>query len=163
MKRLVCLILVSMLAISFVGCDDEKDTGDIETTPYETDVKISPEETQAEIKTSESEADIDLTAMSSTMVYSEVSQMTTDPTSYMEKKIKMNGKLSVYHDDSTNKTYYACIIADATACCSQGIEFELAEGEYPAEGTEITVLGTFTTYIEGQYKYCQLKDAVLES
>ena len=63
---------------------------------------------------------------------------------------------------------YACIVQDATACCSQGLEFEMAEelvypDDYPDPGTEITVVGTFDSYkeeIDGNYYiYLVLKNA----
>ena len=65
------------------------------------------------------------------------------------------------------KNYYACIIADATACCSQGLEFELSgqhtyPDDYPELGTNITVTGTFQLYQEGGGLYCHLTDAVVE-
>ncbi|MBR4528913.1 MAG: hypothetical protein IKO80_01415 [Lachnospiraceae bacterium] len=107
-------------------------------------------------------ADVDLTEYSSTMVYSEVYNMMTVPDEYIGKSIKMAGQCSVYLDEATGKTYYACIIQDATACCSQGMEFELSpEYAYPADGSEICVVGTFDTYVEGEYTYCTLRDARL--
>ena len=110
------------------------------------------------------EVDVDLTALSSTMVYSEVYNMMTDPGNYIGKTVKMSGVYAVYHDESTGKYYHACIISDATACCSQGIEFELKSGysypdDYPEEGGEICVTGTFDTYEEGEYTYCTLRNA----
>ena len=52
-------------------------------------------------------------------------------------------------------------IYDAAGCCAEGIEFVLADGDYPKEGTQITVTGTFTTYNEGDKQYIQLKDATV--
>lgn len=79
----------------------------------------------------------------------------------------MNGSFSVYEDEGTGKVYFACMIADATACCSQGIEFTLSgehvyPDDYPEVGSEIVVQGIFETYEENGYLYCQLKDAVME-
>ena len=110
--------------------------------------------------------DVDLTALSSTMVYSEVSDMMTSPENYMGLKVKMNGAFAVYHDEAADKYYYACIIKDATACCSQGIEFELKGShkypdDYPEVGAEITVEGTFDTYNEGENRYCTLRNATI--
>ena len=108
--------------------------------------------------------DIDLTILSSTLVYSEVYNMMALPEEYIGKTIRMEGLFSYYHDDTTGKDYFACIIQDATACCAQGIEFEL-EGEhtypddYPEEGTIVKVEGVFDTYMEGENKYCTLRDA----
>ena len=100
--------------------------------------------------------------MSSTMVYSEVLNMQKKPDDYLGKVVKMKGPFSVTEIDGNR--YFACIIKDATACCSSGIEFEWAGDhsypeDYPEENQEITVTGTFTTYMEGNSKYLQLKDA----
>ena len=58
--------------------------------------------------------DVDLTKLSSTFVYSEVYNMVTNPGDYIGKTVKMKGMYSVYHDESTDKYYFACIIKDAT-------------------------------------------------
>lgn len=106
--------------------------------------------------------DVDLTALSSTMVYSEVYNMMADPKSYLGKTVKMKGITAIYHDETDNNDYYACIVQDATACCAQGIEFQLENGDYPPADKEITVVGTFSTYeIEG-YEYFTLKNAVMQ-
>ena len=60
----------------------------------------------------------------------------------------------------------SCIIQDATACCAQGIEFELADkrtypDDYPEIDEEICVVGVFDTYKEGEYTYCTLRNAKL--
>ena len=110
--------------------------------------------------------DIDLTQLSSTMVYSEVQGMMITPEDYLGKTVKMRGAFRVYQDEASGNTYYACIIADATACCAKGIEFRLAKPlkypeEYPALDTTITVAGTFGTYSEDDNTYCQLTDAAM--
>lgn len=111
-------------------------------------------------------ADVDISKLSSTMVYSVVYDMLTHPNEYIGKKIRISGTMSSYHDEETGATYYACMIEDATACCSQGIEFQTTDefdsSEYPAEGEPLTVLGTYDLYEDGGYQYCVLKDAVLE-
>lgn len=108
--------------------------------------------------------DIYLTTLSSTMVYSEVWNMLVYPENYVGKTVKMNGALAIYHDEDTDKNYFACVISDATACCSQGIEFALTDDykypdDYPEEGGEICVTGVFDTYEEDGYMYCTLRDA----
>jgi hypothetical protein len=111
--------------------------------------------------------DIDLTVLSSTVVYSEVFNMMTLSENYVGKKIRMRGTYNHFHDESTGNDYFACIIADATACCAQGIEFELLDeyaypDDYPEDFDEITVVGVFDTYMEDDYEYCTLRSAVLE-
>ena len=86
--------------------------------------------------------------MSSTMVYSMVYQMVTDPQKYVGKRIKMKGAFSSYFDEEANQRFFGCVIKDALACCSQGLAFELAKprkfpSEYPSEGTSITIIGIF--------------------
>ncbi len=110
--------------------------------------------------------DVDLTALSSTMVYSEVYNMMTAPEAYVGKTVKMKGAFSVFHDETADANYYACIIQDATACCAQGIEFELTgeysyPDDYPEEGNEVCVVGVFDTYQEGEFTYCTLRNAKL--
>ncbi len=151
-----------------------------ETTPVMTKA-VTPETTKAseetkketaeETKASSQETvyekvDVDLTSLSSTMVYSEVYNIVAGPDDYIGKVIKMKGALATYHDETTGKDYFACIIKDATACCSQGIEFIRSGSpsypeDYPALGTEVVVTGVFDVYWEGDNKYCTLRDALM--
>jgi len=110
--------------------------------------------------------DVDLTALSSTMVFSEVYNMMVEPESYVGKTVKMDGTFSVYYDEPTKEYYFACIIQDATACCAQGIEFELTDeykypDDYPEEGGNVCVVGVFDTYKENDSTYCTLRKARL--
>ena len=116
-------------------------------------------------QTSTNYADIDLTRMSSTMVYSMVYQMVTDPQKYVGKRIKMKGAFSTYFDEETEQRFFGCIIKDALACCSQGLAFELAKprkypSEFPSQGTPITIIGTFEfEKIEDSIGFPIIKDA----
>ena len=109
--------------------------------------------------------DVDLTKMSSTMVYSEVYNMMALPDDYLGQTVRMKGQFQMYEGDGRN--YYVVMIADALACCQQGMEFVL-DGDYrypedyPDPGTEVTVTGVFDTYMEGEYmRFCQLIDATM--
>lgn len=144
-KKLICAVLAALLTVVFIfsviGCGKDKET-------------VQPAKT--------GEYDVDLTTLSSTMVYSEVYNMMTEPDKYVGKTVRMNGSFAVYEGETQN--YYACLISDAAACCSQGIEFVL-DGEhsypddYPELGEEITVVGTFDKYYEDDVLYCQLINA----
>ena len=154
MKKLICLALSLLMMLSMVGCGNS-------------DNDSSSDQSGETSNDSAAKYDVDLTKLSSTMVYSEVYNMMTAPDDYIGKKIKMSGNFGVYHDESTNKYYYACLIADATACCSQGIEFVLDgdysyPDDYPDINSIITVTGIFDTYEENGYTYCQLINAQLE-
>ena len=124
----------------------------------------------AEITTAATEAsdnadiDVDLTKMSSTMIYSTVSNMMLYPNVYENQKIKIRGTFRPFHDETTGKDYTAVIIPDATACCEQGIEFSLAgehkfPDDYPKEDQYLTVTGIFTIYEENGINYVELSDA----
>lgn len=108
--------------------------------------------------------DLDLTALSSTMVYSEVYNMLYTPEDYEGKTVKMEGTFAVY--EGANRNYYTCIISDAAACCAQGIEFEWAgehtyPQDYPMVDQIVEVTGVFHSYEEDGQRYCELTNAVL--
>lgn len=110
--------------------------------------------------------DYDLTTMSSTMIYSTVSNMMLYPDVYQGKTVKLEGNFSVYHDEAADRYLFAAIVPDATACCQQGIEFVLGDDykypdDYPEEGQSITIKGTFNTYNEYGFNYAQLLDATM--
>lgn len=149
-NRLIAGILLLTLLCVFVGCGN--------TNAQSESTAEAPENFES------GESFVDLTALSSTMVYAEVYNMMVKPSDYIGKTVKMDGTFAVYKGDIRN--YYACVIADATACCSQGIEF-VWSGEhsypedYPELGSEIVVQGVFDVYEEDGYMYCQLIDATL--
>lgn len=150
MKKFICILLSILLLVSFAACGDAQSSNNDEKSA----------------SSSTGEIDVDLTAMSSTAVYAEVYNMVTSPSDYTGKKVRMTGQFSVYEDESTGNVYFACLIADATACCSQGLEFVLSgdytyPNDYPELGSDITVTGTFGTYDEYGNTYCQLSDAVM--
>lgn len=119
-----------------------------------------------ELMSSTEGVDVDLTVLSSIMVYSQVFDMIDGPDRYLGKTVKMTGMYSDYYDEANDIFYAACIIQDATACCSQGIEFVLSDEysypeDYPEYGDTVTVVGEFDTYIDGGYVYCTLKNSEL--
>lgn len=192
MKRLVCLICAAVMVFAAAGCSNnstdnkaskstQKGVNDILSSAAQTDPAATQAASQAATQAASApvnpapadnikypeldyDAEVDLTTLNSNMVYSEVSAMVNTPDKYMGKKVKMNGTFDVYTDIKTGKYYYSCLIKDATACCSSGIEF-LWKGDhkfpddYPAVGTPVTVGGIFETYPEGNKVYCRLKDA----
>ena len=85
--------------------------------------------------------------MSATAIYSEVSNMMTDPKKYVGKTIKVKGYYTVSIDPGTGERYTYCLIPDATECCQQGLLFKLKKGEaskLPAEDKKFVISGKFT-------------------
>lgn len=100
------------------------------------------------------------------MVYSQVLDMLCEPEKYVGKTVKMSGMYVCTDPALSDQFYCACIIQDATLCCSQGIEFVLSDDyafpeDYPEYEDTVTVLGTFDTYKDGGYEYCTLRNSVL--
>lgn len=105
--------------------------------------------------------DIDLTAMSGTMVYGEVNNMIAAPEDYIGKAVKIAGEYCAAYFEPTKQHYHFVVISDATACCSQDMEFVWAgehayPDDYPKNGTKIEIAGVFETYEELGYTYCHL-------
>jgi hypothetical protein len=95
--------------------------------------------------------DVDLSRMSGTVVYGKVYDMVNNGKNYQDKIVRMQGAMSTIDVKEKGKvvdTLYSCVIFDAAGCCSQGIEFVLADqnAAYPAIGTEITVEGRWDWY-----------------
>lgn len=108
--------------------------------------------------------DYDLTKMSGTVVYAQVYDMMDNSRKYQGKIIRMKGEFAISIDPQTSKRYFACLIADAMACCKQGIEFVLENDPgyplgYPKEGEIITIEGVFESYEEDGQFYVRLKNA----
>ena len=134
MKKILCLILCVSALFLLAGCGQD----------------------------APADAEIDLTKLSSTMVYSELANIVSAPDDYLGKTLKMCGTFSSFHSDQTNLTYYSCNVSDVTACCNLGLEFVLRDGyDYPEEGAEICIVGTFSSYQEGAQTYFTLLDAAL--
>jgi len=181
MKKVVGFVFALGLMLSLCACNEGaggKNTGSTSGVADVIEQQMQGEESDTEAKSQLSNVsapkavdisydtiDVDLTSISSTMVYSEVYNMMNAANDYVGKVVKMKGQFAAY--EFTDAIYYACIIADATACCQQGLEFVLAgdyayPGDYPAQGTEVTVTGVFELYKEGDTTYCHLTDSVME-
>ena len=115
-------------------------------------------------KTKGNKIDVDLNNLNANVVYSQVSLMMTEPDKFIGKRIRMSGQFNVYAAEEGNPSgvteYYAIIIADAQACCQQGIEFVWPGHTYPEGFPEVksnaSVTGIFEVYEENGKKYCRL-------
>lgn len=179
-RMLVILLIMTVSVVMLAGCGSGEEAGDTSSADVAAegsqdaggdasgDWNDVSEEPEIDISAlgGPGGVDVDLTALSSTMVYAVVNDMLMEPDPYMGKKVRMKGSMAVYQDEDTGKTYYACIISDATACCAQGIEFtttdEFRPEDYPEEGEELTVVGKYDFYEEDGYQYGVLRDAVFE-
>ena len=113
MKRILSFLILLSLILTTFGCSNKTTTTLIKQKPYEL-VGGVPEYNRV---------DVNLSIMNSTMTYSKVYDMMYYPENYQNMVVKMTGVFNVY--EGSSKVYPAVIIKDATACCSQGIEFIL--------------------------------------
>ena len=115
-------------------------------------------------KTKGNKIDVDLNNLNANVVYSQVFLMMTEPDKFIGKRIRMSGQFNVYAAEEGNPSgvteYYTIIIADAQACCQQGIEFVWPGHTYPEGFPEVksnaSVTGIFEVYEENGKKYCRL-------
>lgn len=147
--RIIAILFCCVLTFAAVACGAD----------------IMSEKTKnVESNTVSSEKFIDLTVMSGTMVYSQVYDMTRNPSRYVGKTVKVQGTFNAFYSDETGLFYPAVIVQDATACCAQGIEFVLAGDPkypefYPAPDALVTVVGEFEIYYENGRTYFHLVNA----
>lgn len=128
-------------------------------------VPTDPEPMEELVLSTTEGVDIDLTQLSSSVVYGLVFQMLFNPEDYVGQVIRMSGEFFHYTNPDTGKHYFSTIVADATACCTQGLEFLLPHttdpADYPVVASRITVTGVLETYEEFGYTNIRLVDAEL--
>ena len=81
----------------------------------------APTEDEPEKSLDPEPIDVDLTQLSSTIVYSEVYAMATEPEQYFGKTVKMEGLFAT--QEYNGARLYACIVQDAIACCDLFADF----------------------------------------
>ena len=187
MKKILACIICLTLAFGVTACgkaSDKDSNGDTkiisdaknkqENSKSNTKKEVSKKEvagdagkgksSKSKSKTSSNKIDIDLNNLNANVVYSQVFLMMTEPDKFIGKRIRMSGQFNVYAAEEGNPSgvteYYAIIIADAQACCQQGIEFVWPGHTYPDGFPEVksnaSVTGIFEVYEENGKKYCRL-------
>ena len=144
----ISLLLICICFFSLSACGNDTKT----ELPSESKSETTVEEPAA--------IDIDLSVLSGAMVYAEVYRIMTAPSKYLGKTIKIRGMYNASYYTPTQKYYSYVIIADATACCAQGFEFEWIgksyPQDYPQDGATIEVIGVFGCYDELGITYYSL-------
>lgn len=187
MKKILACIICLTLAFGVTACgkaSDKDSNGDTkiisdaknkqENSKSNTKKEVSKKEvagdagkgksSKSKSKTKGNKIDVDLNNLNANVVYSQVFLMMTEPNKFIGKRIRMSGQFNVYAAEEGNPSgvteYYAIIIADAQACCQQGIEFVWPGHTYPEGFPEVksnaSVTGIFEVYEENGKKYCRL-------
>ena len=81
--------------------------------------------------------------MGANLVYAQVFNMMLQPEDYADKIFRLKGNFACYKTDKGD--VFAVVIADALACCQQGIEFKdnFTENK-PLQNQMIEVTGKYT-------------------
>lgn len=187
MKKILACIICLTLAFGVTACgkaSDKDSNGDTkiisdaknkqENSKSNTKKEVSKKEvagdagkgksSKSKSKANSNKIDVDLNNLNANVVYSQVFLMMTEPDKFIGKRIRMSGQFNVYAAQEGNPSgvteYYAIIIADAQACCQQGIEFVWPGHTYPEGFPEVksnaSVTGIFEVYEENGKKYCRL-------
>ena len=187
MKKILACIICLTLAFGVTACgkaSDKDSNGDTkiisdaknkqENSKSDTKKEVNKKEvagdagkdksSNSKSKTKGNKIDVDLNNLNANVVYAQVFQMMTEPDKFIGKRIRMSGQFNVYAAEEGNPSgvteYYAIIIADAQACCQQGIEFVWPGHTYPEGFPEVksnaSVTGIFEVYEENGKKYCRL-------
>ena len=187
MKKILACIICLTLAFGVTACgkaSDKDSNGDTkiisdaknkqENSKSDTKKEVNKKEvagdagkgksSKSKSKTKGNKIDVDLNNLNANVVYSQVFLMMTEPDKFIGKRIRMSGQFNVYAAEEGNPSgvteYYAIIIADAQACCQQGIEFVWPGHTYPDGFPEVksnaSVTGIFEVYEENGKKYCRL-------
>lgn len=187
MKKILACIICLTLAFGVTACGKASDKDSNGDTKIISDAKNKQENSKSNTKreaskkevagdagkgksskskskTKGNKIDVDLNNLNANVVYSQVFLMMTEPDKFIGKRIRMSGQFNVYAAEEGNPSgvteYYAIIIADAQACCQQGIEFVWPGHTYPDGFPEVksnaSVTGIFEVYEENGKKYCRL-------
>lgn len=180
------LMIAAAAALLLTGCGDASKVDSLIEKNVPSENKISSEDTDDtsasypadretapppripqidEAQLVNGDIDIDLTMLNANMLYAQVFEMLGDPEKYQGKTVRAKGTFLCADDPETGEPSFAVFIADASACCAQGIEFRCNDDpeDLPEIDAPITVTGTFNAYKEGVFTYCELADAAIEA
>lgn len=120
MKKGSMISLISCICLSLTGCQEGQNVVSKREQQSVVDQVLAEKTQEHSLK---DDIDIDLTRMDRDMVYATAFHMMKDPDSFVGKTIRMAGLYDAVYYEQTGEYYHCCMIQDAAACCSQGMEF----------------------------------------
>lgn len=132
---------------SNIGSTTDQNNHEIESVSYE----------QLKSQTGSESVDFDLTKLSNSGAYDACYNITINPDQYLGHTVKASGTVS---KTETDEKVLTTLLIKNDSGDVQGFEFELAEGEQiPDDGSEITITGSFETYVDNDYTYLHIEKA----
>lgn len=145
------LFFAAAVMMTLTGCSKSKSAAGAENP-----AEILADEVE-EFADENAVLDFDLTKMGANMVYAQVFNMMLEPEQFKGKVFKIRGNFTEFTSPDGNPGY-AVIIADALACCQQGIEFKYDFEQKPSPDEIITVTGKYiVTSLESGAVYSYVK------
>lgn len=129
-------ILLLILSLSAFSCKSAKDAS-------------SPKENAVSAAEQTGKIDYDFTKMNFNIATAQIFDMTVDPDKYLGKTVRFRGQFMSIEEEGYSTRFFSVLQYDATACCQTGFMFFLPADkkypdDYPAEMSEIEVVGTLT-------------------
>lgn len=154
------LLLLASLCLALSGCGSENVAPKIpEVTPkgIKLETQMFGEEGRNAI--AEVAVDLDITAMSETVAYGQISYMMYEFEEYLGQTIKMEGIYQNFHVEDTGESYHYLMMMDETNCCQAALDIRLPPGTpYPEVGAKLLVMGDFNlfSFSFGDYPVIQI-------
>ena len=139
------LLILCTVCLPATGC-----SGSTPNDPANEPPADPPMETPATYESPEpiEAIDVNLSELSDTLVFAEVTNMFASPDYYMGKTVKIRGAYYSEYFDEVDQYFHYVVVGDATSCCQQGMEFiwngtHTYPNDYPQDGSTIEVTGVF--------------------
>lgn len=139
-------------------------TADTTTNPFGQIVNPTTDSNKDYSSMDNIKADIDITKLTNTLAFAQVSNMMYPYHSYLGKTIKIKGQYYGQSSPDNSNFYHFVLLIDDTNCCQGVLEFRLPDGvSYPTIGSEIMIYGEYITDTDetGEYPIIEVTDYVI--
>ena len=92
--------------------------------------------------------DVNLSALSATMLFAEITNIMNNPEAYLGQVIKIRGEYFNFYHEGSDEYIHFVLVLDEAGCCNEGFQFRVGEEfgspeELIETEAEIEVIGVF--------------------
>lgn len=153
MKKIIALLLISLIALS--GCGSDEAISQIETAA------AAETESEGAGQTSDEQQEDSgkVVEISEKLFISQINDIYLNTSDYLGSTIKYEGILDAYYWEATDTTYYQVIRYGPGCCGNDGVAgFEVVwDGEYPEADEWVEVVGVLEKYEEDGYQNVRIR------